>query len=110
MSKYFVDAFNLKISSFNRNEYNSLHEKYRPLNLGHGFTDYEVPKHITDALIAVTEDPDYFLNQYARGFVSFFSRLSTSIDMPNRNHIYFSKILGSSTACEGAVCTLFQIM
>lgn len=44
--------------------------KYQPLNLGQGFTDYPVPKYITDALAATANSSNCLLNQYTRGFVS----------------------------------------
>lgn len=53
-----------------RNEYIQLAMKYQPLNLGQGFTDYPVPKYITDALAATANSPNCLLNQYTRGFVS----------------------------------------
>lgn len=56
--------------SFTRNEYAQLLMKYQPLNLGHGCTDYAVPKYITDALAATANSTNYMLNQYTRGFVS----------------------------------------
>lgn len=46
--------------------------KYQPLNLGQGFSDYPVPKYITDALAATANSPNCLLNQYTRGFVSAF--------------------------------------
>ena len=47
-------------------EYIQLALQYKPLNLGQGFTDYPIPKYITDALITATNN--YMLNQYTRGF------------------------------------------
>lgn len=44
--------------------------EYEPLNLAHGFTDYAVPKYMTDTLAAVATGSDHMLNQYTRGFVS----------------------------------------
>lgn len=54
----------------NRNEYTQLSIQYQPLSLAHGFSDYHVPKYITDALAAATKDPNCLLNQYASGYVS----------------------------------------
>lgn len=55
------------------NEYTQLSIEYRPLSLAHGFSDYHVPKYITDALAAATKDSDCLLNQYASGYVSSYS-------------------------------------
>lgn len=58
------------VSFFYRNEYSHLAQQYQPLNLGQGFSDYPVPKYITDALAATASGPNPLLNQYTRGFVS----------------------------------------
>lgn len=55
-----------------RNEYVQLAMKYQPVNLGQGFTDYPVPQYITDALAATANNSNCLLNQYTRGFVSYF--------------------------------------
>lgn len=69
------NVFGLFLSLFfflvpQRNEYIQLAMKYQPLNLGQGFTDYPVPKYITDALAATANSSNCLLNQYTRGFVS----------------------------------------
>lgn len=57
-------------SLLDRNEYTELGIKYKPINLGQGFSDGPVPQYIIDALAATLNNPNYLLNQYTRGFVS----------------------------------------
>lgn len=68
LSSYFFEWVYISLL---RNEYIQLFMKYQPLNLGQGFTDYPVPKYITDALAATANSPNCLLNQYTRGFVSY---------------------------------------
>lgn len=50
-----------------RLEYSKLAQQYNPIDLGQGVSDDPVPKHITDALIAVAKDTSNILmTQYAR--------------------------------------------
>lgn len=44
--------------------------KYRPVNLGQGYSDYPTSPYITDALAAAAQSPDCLLHQYAREAVS----------------------------------------
>ncbi|XP_031631270.1 kynurenine--oxoglutarate transaminase 3-like [Contarinia nasturtii] len=48
-------------------EYIQLTLKYKPMNLGLGFTDGPVPQYITDALAAAAKSPNSIVNQYTRG-------------------------------------------
>lgn len=51
-------------------EYIQLALKYKPLNLGQGFPDFQAPENVTKALAATATSDDPLLNQYTRGFVS----------------------------------------
>lgn len=53
-----------------RTQYGDLDRKYRPVNLGQGFSDYPTTHHITDALAIAAKSPNCLLNQYAREGVS----------------------------------------
>lgn len=46
--------------------------QYKPLNLGQGFPDDAAPEYITKALADIAQDENPLLQQYTRGFVSFF--------------------------------------
>lgn len=50
------------------NEYAKMCAEYKPVNLGQGFTDYPVPKYITNILTQVAADDNFLLHQYTRGF------------------------------------------
>ncbi|XP_056647588.1 kynurenine aminotransferase-like isoform X2 [Diorhabda sublineata] len=49
-------------------EYIQMAIDYKPLNLGQGFPDYPPPKYIMDTLAKVSNESDYMLHQYTRGF------------------------------------------
>lgn len=53
-----------------RNECAELAQQYKAINFGQGFSDGPVPKFMIDALNVTINNPNYLLNQYARGFVS----------------------------------------
>lgn len=67
------------------NEYAQLHAEYKPLSLGHGFSDYVVTKYFNDVLAEVAANADNSMTQYARAFVRHifavkFSFIAVSID------------------------------
>lgn len=43
-----------------------LYIKYKPVNLGQGYSDYPTDEYITNALAVATNSPNCMLNQYAR--------------------------------------------
>jgi kynurenine--oxoglutarate transaminase/cysteine-S-conjugate beta-lyase/glutamine--phenylpyruvate transaminase len=49
-------------------EYVALAQKYKPINLGQGFPDFQAPSNIREALAGVPVHDDWALNQYTRGF------------------------------------------
>lgn len=60
----------LNFSCTYRTQYGDLYLKYRPINLGQGYSDYPTSPYITDALAAAAKSSDCLLNQYTREAVS----------------------------------------
>lgn len=76
--------------------------EHKPLNLGQGFPDDHAPGYVTEALAAVSKDPNPLLQQYTRGFVS----LSLLI-FPAAIIILIN--IGSFTFSSSAFQTLFEV-
>lgn len=53
-------------------EFNQLSREYKPVDLGQGFPDFAAPRQVTQALANATTGENVLLNQYTRGFVSYF--------------------------------------
>ena len=71
--------FSKKMLYIVRVEYIQLALKYKPLNLGQGFPDFYAPPNVTKALANAVTSENPLLNQYTRGFVSFFSKYLSMI-------------------------------
>lgn len=53
-----------------RVEFVDLVAKYKPLNLGQGFPDYDSSDYVPSTLAKVASEKNNLLHQYTRGFVS----------------------------------------
>lgn len=89
-------------------EFVQLAIEHKPLNLGAGFTDYPIPRHITEALLT-SSDGNPLLNQYSRSrghprLVQALAKLYSTLT--NRNIDAFKEVLvtvGGSEALYTAI-------